>query len=383
MSRNLALSALLGREEEPSHTIYSGAVENIIKDPQQITFLIEGNAEEKTLLQLTMYSHRLARIFGGLRSFAQKNPKSSITARIAAEQGNLLVWMLSSLHEHLAPAQILEILVPALDTCFISHVRPTLRNLASVLAECGTLFEHLAADRLGCGKLRQWVCLRDTSVLDLGSLEAWTERLVDMVRSCMGNHDLEAATHQWVMLRALKGSLRNVRHSISKPFGLSENHPLLMNPRGLPASGCMTKLSREDKKARPTGHENIITSFPAIGNDDKTILKAFDLQVPDSWSTLTDVIKRLEDDKTSAIFLSVVSSFPCSLCTSRLSSSSHQVARANQQDDSIGILSNLHVEIKDKKVDIWQIRMSEQALKSLLHMGSHGQLYVHLAWDSN
>lgn len=372
------LLALLGKEEEPSHTVYSGAIESVVKDPQQIRLLIEGNAEEKTLVQLTMYSHRLAHVFRGLRSFAQKNPKSTITAKIAAEKVNLLVRTLSSLHQLLEPAQLLEILVPALDTCFTSYLRPTLRNLASVLADCDTLFEHLAADRFGSEIIRQWACSRDTSILDTGSLEAWTRMLVEMVRSCMGNHDVEEANQRWVMLLALKTSLRSVEHTISKPSGTFEDHSMLVNTRGLPTLGRMTKLSREDKKARPTGHQNIIASF-ALDNDDKTILKAFELRVPGSWSTLTDVIKCLEGDKTLVIFLSVLSSFPCNLCISRLSSSPHQIASGETQDESIGVFSNLRVEIVDKGIGIWQIRMSPKALKSVQHMGSHGKLRPHRA----
>ena len=195
-----------------------------------------------------------------------------------------------------------------------------------------------------------------------------------MVRSCMGNHNVEEAIQRWVMLLDLETSLRSVKHTVSKPSGPSENHSMAMNFHGLPSLGCMTKLSREDKKARPTGHQNIITSFPALDNDDKTILKAFDLQAPGSWSTLTDVIKRLEDDKTSVIFLSVVSSFPCNICISRLSLSPHQIASSKTQDESIGALSNLHV----KGVGIWPLRMSAQALKSVQHMGIHGQLRPHL-----
>ena len=380
MSDVSALPALLGKEEESSQSVYNDAVESVVKNPQQIRLLIEGNAEQKTLVQLKTHSHRLARVFRGLRSFAQKNPKSSITARIAAEMVNLLVRTRSSLHQLLAPAQLLEILVPALDTCLKSYLRPKLRNMASVLADCGTLFEHLAADRFGSEIIRQWACTRDASVLDAGSLEIWTERLVNMVRSCMGNHDVEEAIQRWVMLLALKTSLRSVEHNISKPSGPSENHFRSLNTHGLPSLGRMTKLSREDKKARPAGDQNSISSFPALDNDDQTNLKAFDLQVPGSWSTLANVIKCLEDDKTSEIFLSVVSSFPCNLCISRLSSSPHQVANSKTHDESIEALSNLHFEVVDKKIDIWQIRMSEQALKTFQHMSSHGKLCPHLAW---
>lgn len=369
MSNYSILSALLSREEEPGQGLYNVAVESIVNDPQEIRRLTEGDAKHESLIQLTAHSHRLARVFRGLRSFAQKNPKSSTTAIIAAETVTLLVETLSSLHQLLTPAQVLEILIPALDTCFTSCTRPNLRDLASVLADCDTFLEHLAADRFGSEIIRQWGCSLGASVIDAGNLEVWTERLVKMVRCCMGNHEVEEAIQQWGMLRTLKNSLRNVEHKVSRP---SKDHPVLVDTRGHPPLDRMTQLNREDKKARPAARQSIDPSFPSFDDHDKILLKAFDLQVPGSWRTLADVIKCLEGSKTSAVFLSVASSFPCNLCISGLSSSSQIVSDENQ-NDSVGALSNLRIEIVDKGIGIWQICMSAQALKSVQDMGSHGE----------
>ncbi len=370
MSSITTLSELLSREEEPAQSVYNGAVESVVSEPRLIRRLTEGDNRHETLIQLTAYSHRLARVFRGLRSFAQREPGSFTTVMIAAETVTLLVHSLSSLHKILKPAQILEVIIPALNLCFISFTRPILRELASLLADCGTLLEHLAADRFGSEIIRQWACSPPSSVLDARVRELWTERLVKMVRSCVGNHDVQEAIEQWDMLLALKTSLRNVEDHVSRP---SEDHSIPAKSRAYPPFARMTKLNRDDKKASLAGRQNIEVSFPSLDNDDKHLLRAFDLQIPGSWSTLADVIKCLEDGKTLAILVSVASSFPCNLCTSALSSSP-QITKDKTQNEASAVSSNLKIEIVDEGIGVWQIRMSAQALKSIQHMGDPSQL---------
>ncbi len=356
--------ALLSAKDEPAHNHYQSAIDSVVKEPRQIRRLIEDNAEEETLVHLTSHSYRLARIFRGLLSFAQRNPKSSTTSSIATETVRLLAQMLPSLHELLAPAQVLEILIPTLDICFVSSSRPMLRDLASQLSACGSLFEHLTADRSGSETMRQWVTSPELFALDARTLESWTDRLVETVQSCIGNHDIGGSIQRWCKLLALKKSLRNLKRG---------GHPLPMNHRSFPSLDSMTQLSGEDKKVRPTGRQNVNTSFPSLDNNDKVLLEAFDLQVPGSWSTLADVVQCLEHDKTSAILLSIVLNFPCNLCISRLSSSP-QTTSEETRDERSQASSNSQIQIVDEGLGVWQIRMSAQALKSIQHLNSHGQL---------
>lgn len=363
------LATLLAADEEPSPTYYNGAVESVVKDPWQIKRLTEGDAKHETLVQLTTRSHRLARVFRGLRSFMKGEPRSSVSTTIAAETVALLIQTLPSLHQLLVPAQVLEILIPALDSCFASSSVPKSRHLASVLTECGTLLEHLAADRFGSEILYQWACLRGSVSLHTEALDVWTERLVKMAQLCVGNHDVEKATQRWGLLQTLKTSLCNVKECVLRP---SEGLSMPMTARDLPQLGRMTQLNKEDKKARPTVRSSIKTSFASFNNDDKMLLKAFDLKIPGSWSTLADVIRCIEEDKTAEILLSIISSFPCNLCMSGLSSLP-QIACGEKLNESAGALFDLQIQIVDKAIGIWQIRMSEQALKSVQHLGKHGQ----------
>ena len=364
------LAALLAADEEPRPTSYNGTVESIVNDPWQIKRLTEGDTKHETLVQLTTRSHRLARVFRGLTSFIKGELRSSATNIIAADMVALLIQILPSLHQLLVPAQVLEILIPAIDSCLTSSSLPQSRDLASVLTGCGTLLEHLAADRFGSETLYQWACLRGSVALHTETLEVWTERLVKMIQMCVGNHDVEEATQRWVMLQALKTSLCNVKECVLRP---SEGLSMPMAARDLPQLGRMTQLDKEDKKARTTMRSSIKTSFTSFNNDDKMLLKAFDLKIPGSWSTLADVFRCLEEDKTSEILLSILSSFPCNLCISELSSSSG-IACGNKQNESAGAMFNLQIQISDKAIGIWHIRMSAQALKSVQHLGKHGQL---------
>lgn len=369
MAKGSTLPALLEAGNEPSQKSYNEAVDETIGNPQQISGLAEESVRDDFLILLTTRSHRLANFFRRLRSVVRPTPKSSTTSNIAAETVHLLVHALPDLHRLLDTTKVLDFLVPALDICFASSQRPTLRELASVLATSGTLLEHLVCDHLGIEIIRQWVSMHSRVAVDLGTLELWTEKLVTMVHSCAMDHNVTHEIQQWHTLKALKNSLRNLEQSISKASNKSSTPA---TRHDLPVLGSMKQLSRGDKKSRlARHHQDTNSTIPALQDDDKRSLKIFEIQVPGSKSSLLEVIKRLEDEKTTAILLSVASNFPCYLCISGIGSLS-QNSKGGTRDESFQAVSTPHIEILDKGHGVWKVLLSPQALRSVLHMGSHG-----------
>lgn len=367
MAKGASLVVLFEAESEPTPKAYKEAVDDTIKNPQQISSLTEETVRDDVLILLTTRSNRLGLYFGQLRAIVRQYPKSSTTSSVAAETVIFLVRMLPSLHQLLDPTEILKFLIPALDICFVPIQRPTLRDLASVLAETGTLLEYVTSDRYGSDILRQWACILGTSVLDTPILESWTERLVTMVGSCMANHDVAQAIQQCGILRSLKNHLRSLeaRHSRESFESIAQNE--------LQPLSSMTQLSKDDKKTRHIGEKEPETNFVILDDNTKENLKIFDMPDPKSWSALRNVVERLEGDETSKMHLSVMTHFPCELCIHGLKSSA-QIPHARMLNERIEKTPNLQIEIMGEALGVWQILLSMQAMRSFQEMGRQGTL---------
>ena len=368
MAKSSILFALLEGENEPTPKVYSEAVDESIRNPPQIGALIGDSIRDDVLILLTTHSHRISQFFHRLRSVARQNPKSPSFSSIAAETVVLLVDVLPYLHQLLEPSKVLDFLIPALDLCFAPSQRPPLRELATVLASSGELLEHLVSDHLGIEIVRQWAAMQGTISMDAETLKLWTERLVSMVHNCTIDHHVALETQQWHTLKALKTSLRNIEDSTAKSSG--ENYKPATR-HDLPALSSMTQLNREDKKGRLARHNGTINTIPSLQDDDKRSLKTFDIHVPGSKSSLFEVIKRLEGEKTIAILLSIASRLPCYLCVTSFESQA-QTSKSAIQNESVHTMPVPHAEILDKGIGVWKVLLSPQALRSVLHMGKHG-----------
>lgn len=239
MAKSSTLLALLEADHEPTHKTYIDTVDDVVRNPRQISSLVGEDVRNDVLILLSTRSLHLAQFYRRLRFVARQNTKAPDFNDIATETVVLLIHTLSELHQLLEPSTVLDFLVPALDVCFASPRRPALRELASVLGSSGVLLEHLVSDHLGVEIIRQWASMQNMTALDADTLGLWTEKLVNMVQKCAIDHHLALETEQWHMLKALRTSLQNLAHSMSKSSSKHSSH--------LPALGSMKPLNREDK----------------------------------------------------------------------------------------------------------------------------------------
>ena len=363
--------ALLEAENEPTPKIYNETVDDVIRYPHQISGLKEDDIRDDVLILLTTHSYRLSHFFLRLRPVVRQMAKSATASSIAAQSVELLVDVLPYIHQLLEITKVLDFLVPALDVCFAPSQRPALHALASVLAKSGTILEHLVSGNPGAEIIRQWASMQSTVALDAETLNLWTERLVSMVNNCAMDHEVAQETQQWHMLKVLMDSLRRLEHGASRSSG-TQNTPA--SHHDLPALGQMTQLHREDKKSRLVKHEDTNNTIPALQDDDKRSLKAFGIHIPGSRSSLLDVIKRLGGETTTMILLAIASRFPCYLCMSSFESPS-KISKGETYNESFQSLSPPFLEMLERGIGLWKVLLSPQALRSLLHLGSHGQIH--------
>ena len=376
MATTSILFALLEVKDDPTPKSWNETIESVSRDPKLIGGLTDDGIRDDFLILLKTHSHRLEYFFRHLLSFANRNPKSVTTRSIAAETVVLLTSILLDIHQLLEPAKILEFLLPALDVCFVSNLDPKLRKLGSVLTGAGSLLEHISSDRHGIEILRQWVAMQSNIALNAETLSLWTERLVTMMHNCGIDHDISREGEQWDMLMALKSSLQDLDHSTSTS---SDRHSSPTTHKNLPELGSMMQLNKGDKKARIAQRDNVKIISPQITDHVKGLLKTFDLQIPGSTSQVRDVIKRLEGEKTTEILLLLTSKLPCYLCISFLGSPSQKL---KGKTPNFPAASVSYTETLNKRLGLWKVLVSPQALKSLLHIQSHGQICPshHCSW---
>ncbi|KAL9130021.1 MAG: hypothetical protein Q9175_007131 [Cornicularia normoerica] len=344
MSSSSTLSALLSMEKKPGQSSYSGAVNSVVNDPEQIRRLTEGDAKGETLIHLTTRGYRLARFFSSLHRFVRADPSSSTTFHLADETATFLTLILQDLDQLLEPTKELEFIVPALEVCFAPSQPPALRKLALVLGGCGTLLEHLTSDRSGSIIVRQWAYLPSNLALDAGTQEVWTGRLVNMVSSCQGYHDVAPSIRQWATLIALKRTLQSFEARL---------------------------LDDEDKRTSlPRGQETNSPFFP-LEDDLKGMLRTFDMAEPESRRMVQSHIETLKSSKIPAIFRSIATSFPCKRCIPALGSTPRST-NTEIHDESIAVIPNLPIDVLGKAVGVWKVLLSGPALKSIQKLSRLG-----------
>ena len=371
MAKPSSLFALLEAREEVSYKFHKDAVDDSIKNPQEIGALTEESVKADILSFITTSSDRLARFFCDLRLTVQQNPRSQNSGTIATETISLLIDVLPYLHPLLDPHKVLDFLIPALNVCFVPSQRPVMRELASVIASSGNLLEHLVCDHLGVEIIREWVSIQNKNALDVGTSELWTERLVSMMRACIMNHDITLECQRWHMLKAVKQSLQNIQSSFlwSSSEGLTS-----ASSQKFPVLGAMKKLNREDKKGQIAKHPNAESTFPSLKDDDKKILESFSINIPGSKHSLTETIKKLEGETTNTILHSIIPRDPCYLCLSSLGDS-YQQSKDQRYNEDFQAVSASYMDSLNKGFGLWKILLSPPALKSVLHMKSQGKKF--------
>jgi len=390
------LLGLLESEVEPSRSVYDETVNGIIRHPEHISSLAQGHTKEKTLLHLTTHSHRLAHVFHRLHAFQKLQPKPPIRRRlafvrdhafqhlppeppardrIASETVNLLLEILPTFPGIIEIAQVVELLVPALENCFVSQP-PTLRKLASVLAGYGNILEHLASDESGGETMCHWVCLPITVTQDAATLETWTRRLVDLVESCTVKHGIPKEIQRWGTLIGLKRALHRLQENIERESQLRSQQ---LTRDATSSSARLTALDPDNKKAHVTSRQGAPEGPDAhaltLEDDLLVSLKEFGLEVPSSRSELQQAIQTLKGETTVSILRVIAKTFPCKLCKEALSLAA---PRTNSiftavSDKSLAAVSNLQVDILGKSVGDWKVLLSVQALKSIQGLNRSGK----------
>lgn len=254
---------------------------------------------------------------------------------------------------------MVDCLVPALSTCIASKV-PHVRGLAAALICQDTIVEYLLAHLAGANAISLWTLSRVSHLQDAATWKAWTDKIVNVVKLCATDHDLTAKLHEWEELKKLKDSLSNLDQQHTQR-ATKEDRP---DPLSLEH---MRKLDPDQKKSQITQHHRSSTDSLEVPTEVAGLLKNFGIEIPRSSRKLTEIIERLETEKTLDILRAAVVTFPCNLCNVN----SHGEPRGCQNvsiacdSDDVFLQSKFNMDVFGKRVGEWEVLLSPSAWSAL------------------
>lgn len=375
MRSSPTLYTLLESDLEPTRNDYADVARSTIDDPKQISNLVQDDKKEETLVHLIAHSGRLTYLFHCLCDSQKQLPDrrhrtTLIKDHITSEIVILFVELLPAFAGIIEDDQAIELLISALENCLLSQ-SPSLRKLARALADNGNLLEHLASDESGGETLHRWVTLPITAIQDATILGIWTQRLVDLVNLCPGQHGIHNEIQRWKTLVGLK----SVLHDVQEKMEQKSQSRAQRSSHDIPVSSAhMIALGPDDKKSYIARGQEKTEAMIQVDENFHEPIREFGLRIPSTRSELEQAISTLEGEATISILRAVTRTYPCKLCKEALRAaiSRTNVTVAPTSDKSPPTLPPVEVEIFGKPIGIWKVLLSVQARKSLQGLSRSG-----------
>ncbi|KAL8730126.1 MAG: hypothetical protein Q9181_004774 [Wetmoreana brouardii] len=366
MASGSPILALLSADGESSHGVYQDCLKQILSKPKIISDLIGEDRDSALYSGITRNSHRFIRLLDQIFSRGHQLPKAFELKATATATITLFKYLIPILHDDVA--QLVSILLPALYPCFISGV-PHVRDLASALVKYENVAEYLISDHEGASALVQWTQCPFYGSQDGATLEAWTNKLVQMIRPCAADHHVGKDMARWDLLKSLKCSLQELRDRHESSRASRTTHP------ELPILADMKELTENlmstlDVRSQGSRGGSSGSSFEIDGRV-SDLLNQFQLPVPASSRKLEGTIEELEGGRTSAILQALITSFPCNLCraTCQAGVGTSQSSTATAETNHTNLPLQIDMDLFGQSVGHWEVLLSTPTLSTLQRLG--------------
>ncbi|KAL9029644.1 MAG: hypothetical protein Q9196_002143 [Gyalolechia fulgens] len=359
MARSSYTIELLSAEDEPKYSVYQHACDQIVQEPQILSDLVNDQHSSDLLFCATRHSHRIGKLLD--RVFVRQNQTSRQFPLEAIATATIVLFKHLISNSQVAGAtQVINCLLPALHTCVASKV-PQVRDLMSVLICHDSLVEHLLAKQAGAKVVNFWAWSPISNVRDAATLQAWTNKLVNMIKHCINHHGLTAEISDWEKLNDLKDLLQKLSHRHTARCESQANQQNLLALTG------MSKLDPTQKKSHAGQSHEPRNAFLEVPADIRTLLNHFGLETPTSLRKSEELIERLENENTLSIFRGAVTTFPCKLCNTKIHGGlDHGESKAIVADSEDVIpLSKFDMSVFGKRVGVWEVLLSTSAWSTL------------------
>lgn len=324
---------LLIQPDEPSRGQYRSVVYRIMANPCELIF--DEQAENQLLLDAESVIGRLEKL---LQAFDSSSASQPVADKIVT---NLLIPIVTSSHD-LGLSKATNILILGLHIV-LKYPNPNLRRLGKAVSETEALLELLISHKQGSEIMKDWVGNQYSSICEFSVLRAFTHRLVTLCSHCTHDHGTRDQSEQWQQLLELRELLQNLKEGFAKTR--------IINDRDKDAN----------QKVKMSQHPLV----PEIPTEVSTALASFGIQSrPTSERMVDTILQRLESETTSSILKSIVVSFPCRLCHETFDGTCALGDHHLKRDDERLITPAFNPEIFGKRLGVWKVLLSSQAVKN-------------------
>lgn len=360
MAESSPVLRLLVADEEPSEKLYQVVSTQIIGNPLLLSSLTGTDESSALLFGITTHKNRLSHLFD--RIF---NPSKNLSKEKAHVQALTTAAIIFFKHVRVTlkavdDTQFLKLLLPMLQTCVGSDV-PGIRNLFWIIIQRESVAEHLLTESAGTAAVFAWACSANQKSRDPATLEAWTEKVISMVKLCPGEHDLSDTINRWGILNDLKAHLKATEQQITIALMTSQNN---QEPPNLARMGQLNEQKRQLLVAQ---HFDLQAKYLQFPEEVVLTMTTLHLEIPKSLRKLRETINTLEDGETLPLLQAALRELPCTACGLRLrtvgvESQSNGNAKTFPQ---LVPLPSFNMDVFGKVVGSWEVLLSSPALSAL------------------
>ncbi|KAG8528783.1 uncharacterized protein KY384_006471 [Bacidia gigantensis] len=350
MGRYMDLVTYLATPDVVSYAQQRETIAAILEDPHQIESLVSVTNRDRTLLNLTTQSKRLADVFDSLLKYQIDHPKSPLTPDIGDAASHFCLHILQDLQEMIEPQNLVQLFTLTLSICLYSSKHSLHRQLAKLLIECGDALESLASDAQGSALIQRWAVSSKTTIYHSNIIHGWTSRLVDLTRRCLDQHKSSSLIESWDNLMLLILGLEAINDRERRLGDI------------LCDEGMATVVKGVISHQKSTPERSITIPMNVL-----TGLRDHGLAIPESLLGVQTALETLKTDKTSEILIGIANTFPCRICAKCITfPQKSQSITVHQASFERSVQHhNLDFAIFGISEGAWRIVLSELALKTL------------------
>lgn len=355
-SQETPLTALLMQESDPGLHEYHHALAGIEKYYSRLHIAMgDGRVHDQLVLNPTQFLSRLRRSFEILKTKQLARPVSEGIFK------GVVIPLIRPKETLLSSTQLVQLVGSALPM-LLKHPSSYLRQVAEVLLSTEGLFHHLVADEKYTAVMKTWL-LSKRNYLDLPLVTRIAEKLFAMSNDCSADHGTSTTFEKWNMVNHLMGDVQALIHTYN------ENTQRPRQTENLPPLEKMKMLQLDDKKSNRTQHDRKGFTIPAESLDK---LRLLDCPILETGRGLTHALEYLRNRVIPSCMQVALESFPCRFCLDALTGNSEAFLNPLDPHTSEPAEVESKYDIFGKRVGLWKVLLSDNAMKSAKKLARAG-----------
>ena len=355
-----------------THSAILGLHRELIGDHKSIYQLLgEETARDTFLLCFQEQSARIIHFFRKIKTAVSLQAHSSNSLIVALLQGVVIPLFEDAYQDLFLHGEMMELTILALQNYLLcSNPTGPVSKLLERLTQFPEFLEKLISHQVGGIVIQNLIQepWYGQTVFEGDVVRRWVERLAKLGGDCTFSHEISDEVEKWDAIMALKAAFPPPAPTYFET-----------QRKGFGQGRKARTLSKDDKKSG-AGTSSAPTSSLLVSPEAARLLRLMALEMPKTPSAAYNAVAQLELKTAFDLLKTIIGSFPCSACSSRIqniskkgtykkvppgASNSLRWGESSHIDKGdLGAMNpNKEQELKD--FGLWRIVLSRQAMKDL------------------